>query len=774
MAAVPYATARDSFLASTDLVGSALSQPLSDLADAWVRDIASQATLGSSKKIALVAVGGYGRRELCPSSDLDLVLLHDGRRDIAGLAERIWYPMWDAGIAIDHAVRKPKDLIKVASKDLRVALGLLDARVIFGDEDIAQPVLENIRRLWATSLAEAFLPELRTQMRERHLQQGDVAFLLEPNLKEAHGGLRDVNVLSSLESCAPTLRELVDFTSLRQASRVLLDVRVELHRLAGKSQERMLLQEQDQIAARLGYDDAEQLCQTVSKAGTQIAWISDEIWRRQAIWQPGSANAELDTAREPTRDDAVQLRAGEVVAASNHDLRSDPALALRIGIIAAEQALPISLETLHRLAERTPMPANPWTKETTDAFVALLAQGRRAIPAFQSLDHAGIISRLLPEWDHVRFYHQRNAYHRFTVDRHLLEAVANAAELNDGSVRPDLLLIGTLLHDIGKGLPGDHTDNGIEIVATLAPRMGFNQHDSAIISKLVAQHLLLADTATRRDLSDPRTIELVAHEVGSVEVLLLLEKLTIADSKATGSSAWGPWKAQLVTQLVTLTRNHLEGRSNPRDEPLLERFASEIEQARVSNGPIIRIEAGRVIVAAPDRPGLLAHVTGTLTLRGLDVLAASVDEIDGIVIDVFDVQAKSSAWPSESELTQSLIQAQRGELDLGSRIAQRAHDYAGQKRTGTAYPIEPSILIDSDAASDASVIEVRAPDEIGLLYTLTSTIYEQGLNILHAKVSTIGSDVVDVFYVTSRSGEKLDEETARVLDQALRVHLSAS
>ena len=774
MAMTPYAGARDDFLATTPMVGSALCQPLSNLADAWVQEVASEATGGSTRKIALLAVGGYGRRELCPFSDLDLVLLHDGRRDIAKLADKIWYPMWDAGIAIDHAVRSPKELLRAASQDLRVALGLLDARVVYGDEDVARPVLAKIAKLWSTQLAASYLPQLQDQMRERHQQQGDVASLLEPNLKEAHGGLRDVNVLASLESCAPALGELVDFPALHRSATVLLDVRVELHRLAGKAQERMLLQEQDQLAERLGYEDAETLCQAVSKAGTQIAWISDEIWRRKAIWTPGLPIAEHETQKESTSDPAIDIEAGEIVARRDVDLRGDPSLALRVGIIAAKRELPIALETLHRLAERSPQPSHPWSRDTIHAFVQLLAQGHRAIPAFQSLDHAGIIARLLPEWNHVRYYHQRNAYHRFTVDRHLLEAVANAAELNDGSVREDLLLIGTLLHDIGKGLPGDHTDNGIAIVNDLAPRMGFDDHDTQVLSTLVAQHLLLADTATRRDLSDPRTIELVADAVGSVDVLLLLEKLTISDSKATGSSAWGPWKAQLVAQLVDSTKDFLEGRESVEAPPLFEQYGAEIDRARETQDLVVTITDATVVVAAPDRQGLLAQVTGTLTMSGLDVLSASVDEIDGIVIDVFDVQASRGRWPSEQELAHKVRQALLGEIDLASQILQRASDYAGTKRTSTAYPIEPSVLVASNASSGASVIEVRAPDEIGLLFRLTSTISEQGANILHAKVSTIGSDVVDVFYVTTERGQQLDDLGAQRLTEALRVHLSTS
>lgn len=768
-----YVETRNRFLDSTKLVGSALCLPLSDLADTWVRSIADSATGSSPKKIALLAVGGYGRRELCPSSDLDLVLIHDSKRDISTIADQIWYPMWDAGIALDHAVRQPKELLKIAAQDLRVALGLLDARVIYGDEDVAKPVLAKVRRLWTASLASAFLPELRSQMRDRYLQQGDVASLLEPNLKEARGGLRDVNVLSSLETCAPALGELVDFDALRQAARVLLDVRVEQHRLAGKAQEKMLLQEQDQLASRLGYEDAESLCQTVSKAGTQIAWISDEIWRRQEMWQPGKQESTRTGKREATDDPIVIIENGEVVAQRDVDLRSDPSLALRIGVIAAQRELPIALETLHRLSERTPQPSDPWSAETGHQFVQLLSLGRRAIPVFQALDHVGIISRLLPEWDHVRFYHQRNAYHRFTVDRHLLEAVANAAELVDASVRSDLLLIATLFHDIGKGLPGDHTELGVEIVKDLLPRMGFNSRDTEIVATLVAHHLLLADTATRRDIADPRTIELVANAIGNVEVLLLLEKLTIADSKATGSSAWGPWKEQLVSQLVSTTRAYLEGKSGDMDLSLIEQFADVIAVAKEQQRVVLHIRGQKVIVAGPDRPGLLSYVAGTLSLQGLDVLSAAVSEIDGVVIDVFDVQPSRGAWPEQQELEQVLGGALSGDIDLGARFTQRAVDYAGSRRTATAYPIEPSVTFIEDASSEATVFEVRAQDQIGLLYALTSTIFDFGYNIVHAKVATIGSDVVDVFYVTSSIGQRLDVHSIELLASALQVQLTA-
>ena len=246
-------------MADTALRGASFCRKLSDVTDSWLSEIAAEAVAGAPRRIALLAVGGYGRQELCPYSDLDLLLVHEGRRDIKQVADRLWYPVWDEGIRIDHAVRRPKEVLKTASGDLRVALGLLDARLIWGDPKLIDPVVEKVGQLWRSELASAFLPALEEQMADRHRDQGDVAFLLEPNLKEAHGGLRDVSVLRALASCSPKLEELVDLDAISSAADTLTAVRVELHRSSGRALDRMLLQEQDQIAAALSYDDADAL-----------------------------------------------------------------------------------------------------------------------------------------------------------------------------------------------------------------------------------------------------------------------------------------------------------------------------------------------------------------------------------------------------------------------------------------------------------------------------------------------------------------------------------
>ena len=748
--------ARDQLMARKDLTGIDFCRALSDETDRELAAIAEAAASGSARRIALVAVGGYGRRELCPYSDLDLVLIHEGRRDIKEVADALWYPLWDQGIKIDHAVRRPKELAKVAKTDLRVALGLLDARVVWGDVKVAEPAIERVRSLWTAKLAASFLPALEEQMEERHRAEGDVAFLLEPNLKEAHGGLRDVNVLQALGTCAPRLGELVDLDSLARSAGTLLSVRVELHRNAGRALDRMLLQEQDQAASALGYVDADALCSAVSEAGRSIARISDETWRRRTLWAPGATLPAPSSAERIEVEDGIAIVDGEVALTAAAPVAEDVTLVWRVAAVSAERDTPLSLGAVHRLAELSPAPVGPWSDEHRAALVRLLLSAGAMIPPFEALDQQGLISRQLPEWEHVRHHHQRNAYHRFTVDRHLLETAANAAELADGTERPDLLVLGALFHDIGKGLPGDHTELGIEIMEQLGPRLGLKPDEVEVLKRLIANHLLLADTATRRDLSDPTTIETVADAVGDPLTLHLLGRLTKADSLATGPSAWGAWKEQLVDELVVRVDAHFAGTAHAeaeRDDTEAELLAAE---ARSSLAPVVRLDPPRVVVAVIDRPGLLADVTGVLALHGLDVRSADVDSRQGVALDTFSVEAPHGRWPAATQLAADLGLVLEGQLDLAAELEGRARSYAGATKPKSARPVVPSALVDHEASRSATVIEVRALDAVGLLHRLTRVLADADLDVTHARVATIGQEVIDAFYVVRHDGSRLD------------------
>jgi [protein-PII] uridylyltransferase len=736
-------------------------------ADAWLSELADRATGENKRHLALVAVGGYGRSSLCPYSDLDVVLVHSGYRDVKEVADGIWYPVWDEGVHLDHSVRRPAEVLSAAAGDLRVALGLLDARVVWGERRLAEPLIEKAKTAWREKLGTQYLPVIEVQMAERRATAGDVAFLLEPDLKESHGGLRDVSVLRALSAYAPLLADYAELSSLDEATALLTSIRVELHRMANRAHDRLLLQDQDQVAAALDFPDADALMLAVSTAGRQIAWVADDVWRRRRLWDPTPPPKRFLRRRDPEAEEAavpidlapdlIELN-GEVALTSSAPVSDDPSLVLRLAATAAGIDRPIARGSLHRLADRMPPPGNPWPDATRDAFVALLALGRPAVDKIESLDQHGLLVRLIPEWSAVRNKPQRNAYHRFTVDRHLLEAAALAAELTDTVERPDLLLVGTLLHDIGKGFPGDHTEVGMEVVHTVATSMGFPPDDVEILVDLVRYHLLLPDTATRRDLDDPTTIDRVARAAGSRSTLHLLAALTEADSRATGPSAWGAWKAGLVADLVERTDKVLQGEAAAPAGPdlLLAAHRALIDEVRDTALPSVSLQPPQVIVAAPDRPGLFSSVAGALALNGMDVRAANVAGEENVAVEVFTVEVAHGTWPDTAKLREDLAAVLTDELALGERLSERERVYPLRRRSA-AHPPVIEVMVDNDASETATVLEVRAPDEIGLLHRITRALFNAGLDVVSARVSTLGEMVVDAFYVRGSGGQKLTD-----------------
>ena len=717
--------------------------------------------------MALVAVGGYGRRELCPASDLDVVLLHRGGRPdvVQSVAERIWYPVWDAGVGLDHSVRTVKEALATAAGDLKAALGLLDARLVSGDAALAADLAERARRQWVKG-ASRWLPALAESVASRHSQFGEVAFLLEPELKEGRGGLRDVHALRAAALATPVVDPGAG--SVDAAHDTLLSVRVELHRRVGRTLDRLLLQEQDGVAAALGFPDADVLMAAVSAAARTIAWMGDDAWRRVASARAGPRGR--TTGRDRPLGPGLVLRDGEVVLTADADPRADPSLALRGAAAAAQGGTWLARSTLDRLAADTgPMP-DPWPDAARSALVGLLGTGHDAVPALEALDQRGLLVRALPEWEAVRCKPQRNAYHRFTVDRHLLEAAANAAALTRRVARPDLLLVGALLHDIGKGFPGDHTDAGIEVVGRIGRRLGFPADDVEVLVDMVRHHLLLPDVATRRDLDDPATVETVAAAVADRDRLELLAALTEADSLATGPAAWGTWKAGLVADLVARTASRLAGR-RPSGAPVLPTPAHRERMRR--RELVVEVEGSQLTVIAPDRPGVFWRVAGALAVHGLDVRSAGAAAEDGMAVEVFEVEPALGAPPVWDRVTGDIERALTGRLSLESRLAERARAYAGGRRAATARPVDARVLFDDDASAVATVVEVRAPDGIGVLYRITRALADCDLDVRTAKVSTLGHEVVDAFYVTDAAGSKLsDDGHRREVERAVLAELS--
>ncbi len=762
-----YSEQRADLLARSGLTGPGRRAALADLTDVWLTDVFAEAG-GHAAGAALVAVGGHGRRELSPGSDLDLVLLlpsRGARAEVRDLADRLWYPIWDSGVSVDHSVRTVPEARRVAAEDLRALLGLLDARHVAGDASLTDQLRSQVLGDWR-ALASRRLSDLLASCRERVQRVGDVAFALEPEIKEGRGGLRDLAVLRAVAASwvADAPRE-----GLAAAQTTLLDVRDALHIVTGRRTDRLVLHDQQAVAAALGLPDEDVLLRRVAGAARTVAYASDLTWARveRAIVTRGRRRTFLTgprrtTLRSPLADGVVE-QDGEVVLARDARPGDDPTLVLRAAAAAAQAGLRLSPYAVERLAAESPDLPEPWPPAARDALVSLLGAGPALVPVWEALDQSGLVVRLLPEWDMVRFRPQRNPVHRFTVDRHLVESVVHASALARRVRRPDLLLLGALLHDLGKGWPGDHTDAGVQVVRKLAPRLGLGDDDVDTLAALVRDHLLLPDTATRRDLDDPATLVTVLRSVDDVGYLELLHALTEADALATGPLAWSEWKAGLVGELVSRVRASLAGEQVP--EPP----QATPDQVRLAAAGDLALEVTRtavghdVTVAAPDRIGLLAVVAGTLALHRLQVRAASTITLGSTAVQVWSVQPEYGDMPALDRIREDLRRALDGSLDVASRLAEReaAHPVRGPA------PPPPRVDVVAGASDQATVIEVRAHDRPGLLHRVGRALADHGADVTGARVSTLGSEVVDVFYVVGPDGNPLTSTHADAVRSAV-------
>ncbi|KOX38181.1 protein-PII uridylyltransferase [Streptomyces sp. NRRL F-4707] len=780
---------------------------LAELTDAWLAGLFGAATEHRTG-VSLVAVGGYGRGELSPRSDLDLLLLHDGRDDkaVAALADRLWYPVWDLGIDLDHSVRTPQQARRTAGEDLKVHLGLLDARHLAGDLGLTAALRTTALADWRNQ-APRRLPELRDLCAERAERQGELRFLLEPDLKEARGGLRDATALRAVAASwlADAPRE-----GLADARRRLLDVRDALHLATGRATDRLALQEHDEVAAALGLLDADALLRQVYEAARVISYAGDVTWREvgrvlrarsvrprlRALMNGGRPAAE----RSPLAEGVVE-QDGEVVLARTARPERDPVLPLRAAAAAAQAGLPLSLHAVRRLAATArPLPA-PWPAEAREQLVTLLGSGRPTVQVWEALEAEGLVTRLLPDWERVRCRPQRNAVHLWTVDRHLIETAVRAAGFTRRVHRPDLLLVAALLHDIGKGWPGDHSVAGETIARDVATRIGFDRTDAGVLATLVRHHLLLVETATRRDLDDPATVRAVADAVGTEQTLELLHALTEADALATGPAAWSSWRGSLVADLVKRAASVLAG--DPPGEPAVAAPTAEQERLAVeafrTGGPVLALRAQtepsadpeqdgpaagtgpeplgvELLIAVPDQAGVLPAVAGVLALHRLTVRTAELrsvplpDGVDGSVLLLdWRVAAQYGSLPQAARLRSDLVRALDGTLDIAARLAER--DAAHPRRRGVEPP-PPRVTVAPAASRLATVIEVRAQDAPGLLFRIGRALEGAGVRVRSAHASTLGANAVDAFYVTRGGGGPLPGEeaasVARGLEESLR------
>jgi len=763
--------------------------------------------------VALAALGGYGRRQQLPRSDVDLLVVHDGRRldDVAALVDRVLYPLWDVGLEVGQAVRTPDECASIATERLDAATAMLDLRYLAGDEGLAAEAGAHVRAGVSADPA-GFVARLRDGAAARADRYGSTAHLLEPELKEGAGGLRDIQTIAWVGAA-------VEGVSLRDRERAALDaaeeflirVRSALHLETGRRTDRLVLDHQPSIAREMGFIDEPRL-----------------------IAEDGLMRAVFEHARQVSRILAdVRARASDDGEAEGHAVAP---IEGAVGVLEAlaevsEAGAPASPRLLDAIeAAEVPDPVD-WSPEVRAAFLGLLRTGAPAAHALDTLDRLGLLARYLPAWTAVRCRPQRDPYHRFTVDTHLTTALTGMAtmltapdpddpmehdavtEMSDA----DALLLGALLHDIGKTGAGGHVAIGARIADETLASMRLPAATRELASFMVSHHLLLPDTATRRDLTDEDLIMGVAATIGTPERLGALYLLAKADAAATGPAAWTPWRRALVRELVTKVRRvfdrgemgaELAERLTDRIgrlRDLLEREPDdEVERfvMRMPRGYFLSVEPVRaarhyatiapdigrhdvrsvaadgsrpgmyeLLVVAADRPGLLSWIAGALAVAGLSILSAQVfTTVDGVAVDLFEVEGAFEPEVGERrwrEFRRTLRGAIEGAISLDRRVEDKRRHYPPPD---PAVPV--TIAVANDASDFSTVIEVGAPDRLGLLYDVTSALADLQLDVRVAKVATYTGRVIDAFYVRDAIGGKVtDPAQVAEIETSVRARL---
>jgi [protein-PII] uridylyltransferase len=773
---------------------------------------------GAPPGVALAAVGGYGRAGLLPRSDIDLLLIHDGRDAdvVARLADSLLYPLWDAGFEVGHAVRTVEECERACDR-LDAGAAMLDLRHLAGDERLSAEAKQRAER-WARTDVGAFVRAIRDDAARRAERFGATAHLLEPELKEGSGGWRDLHSVWFIERAVGRPLEEAGLLrgrereALAAAEEFLTRVRSALHLEAGRRSERLVLDHQPGIARSMGFEDEPRLVaidglmRALFEHARQVEFLLAAVAGRAL--EPSTASA------EPPADAAAVLESLAVEAEAGRD----PSASLLDAIEAAE--LPEEVA---------------WEPPVRAAFARLLRAGERGAASLEVLDRLHLLERYLPVWEEVRCRPQRDPYHRFTVDAHLTNSLRAMSRLLAGEGAaddpvqaegvkqvsdPDALLLGALLHDIGKTGEGHHVAVGERVVSPILDRVGITGASGELVRFMVSRHLLLPDTATRRDLTDENLILDVAAAVGSPERLAALYLLARADAEATGPAAWTPWRRTLIWELVAKVQHVLErGEMGPelaerlsegvdrlrellRDEPPsdVEAFLRRMPRAYLLNvdparaarhfatitPPLganevravhregVRAATYELLVVAQDRPGLLSWIAGSLALAGLSILTAQVFTTDdGAAVDIFEVEG---VWEPDvierrwREFRGTLRRAIEGTISLEHRVGEKRRWYPAPP---VATPLK--VTVDPEASDFATVIEIGAADRIGLLYDITRTLAELGLDVHLAKVATYEGRVVDSFYVRgSAGGSTIDDPTlAPRLEGALRGRLES-
>jgi len=819
--------------ASTDTLIVALARHLA-------RRVYPDANPSTGERIALAAVGGYGRRELAPGSDIDLLFLLPYKITPWGeqIVEAVLYSLWDLGFKVGHATRGIDDCLRRAREDLTIRTALLEARFLWGE----RPLFDELRRRYDADLrrggAVAFIEGKLAERDERHKRMGESRYQLEPNIKESKGGLRDLSTLFWIVKYVygvddlDTLMANGVFTPeearrFDKAQHFLWTVRCHLHYLSGRAEERLTFDLQREIAGRMGYHDhagtvaVERLMKHYYLVAREVGELTRLLCAQLESEHKRRARFALPRLRRRPGIAGFEIEGDRLSVAGAAAFRERPIRMLRIFAVAQKHGLDIHPRTLRWIDRNlkridTRLREDP---EATRIFLNILTSSHDPETALRRMNEAGVLGRFLPEFGRIVAQMQYNMYHHYTVDEHTIFAIGELHRIERGDLKQiapiasevihkvhsrRALYLAVLLHDIGKGRSGDHSEIGAQIALKVCPRLGLSAEETETIAWLVRHHLDMSAVAFKRDLAEPRTIHDFAEHVQSLERLRLLLCLTVADIRAVGPGTWNDWKAALLRDLYWATEDELAGGFHAEsrdtrverakaalDEHLADwpeaarrhhlerpypaywlgcdtesqaRHAELIRQADIAGRRIsvdTRVDAYRnvteVTVYTEDHPGLFSRIAGALALAGASITQARIFTLkDGMALDSFWVRdAGGGAFDDaakQARAVEAIEATLAGDLNPRAALAERRTTIPSRY---TVFQVPPRVFLDNTLSARHTVIEVNGRDRSALLHDLTQALYRLNLMIHGAKISTFGERVVDVFYVQDLTGSKV-------------------
>ncbi len=796
-----------------------------------------------AERLALVAVGGYGRGELAPHSDVDLLFLLPYKLTPHGeqVIEGILYLLWDLGLKVGQATRSIDECLRLAREDITIRTAILEARFLWGDQALFLELKSRFQKTFQVRRGVKFIEAKLAERTARHERFGNTRYVLEPNIKEGKGGLRD---LQTLYWIAKYLYRVDDIAMLvdrdvfsrqevqrfEKAHNFLWTLRCHLHCLTGRPEERLTFDLQKQIAPRLGYTDHAGALD-VERFMKHYFLIAKDVGDLTRIFcavleaeHRRAPRFRLATLARRRRLAGFRVEGGRVTVGGPEVFAERPLEMLRIFLVAQEHGLDIHPHALRWITRHLGKIGKALREdpEANDIFLRILTSDKDPEVALRRLNEAGVLGRFLPDFGRVVAQMQYNMYHHYTVDEHTIFAIGVLHDIERGRLKEaapiatqvvhkvlsrNVLYLAVLLHDIAKGRPGDHSEVGAEIAERLCPRLGLSAEETETVAWLVRHHLAMSDTAFRRDVDDPRTIETFADLVQSVERLRLLLVLTVADIRAVGPNTWNGWKAALLRELYWRTEELLTGAMATRARDARVQSAKEalakalsdwpkkdisahlaraypsywlsfdaethLRHARLLRGamksgdPLVvdtRVdryrEATEVTIYTADHAGLFSRIAGAMAVAGASIDAARIFTLkDGMALDSFYVRsAQGGAFERPSQLARlatAVEQTLSGRLKPLQELARLRSPIPSRLRV---FRVEPRVLIDNKASATHTVIEVNGRDRPGLLYRVTQALTKLQLMIHSAKISTYGERAVDAFYVQNALGDKVESE----------------